>query len=128
MPTIASSNVPTPKSWDEFEDITLAAAKLRWNSSDFYRNGRPGQKQDGVDIWGNDDDDRHIGVQCKNTVDGISLTTIKEEIANAENFKPMLNRLYVATTAKRDVVLQRAVREVSSQRAKRDQFKVDVLF
>jgi len=29
----------------------LAAAKLRWNSSDFYRNGRQGQKQDGVDIW-----------------------------------------------------------------------------
>ena len=35
MPTIASSNVPTPKSWDEFEDITLAAAKLRWNSPDY---------------------------------------------------------------------------------------------
>ena len=86
MPTIASSNVPPPKSWDEFEDITLAAAKLRWNSSDFYRNGRPGQKQDGVDIWGHDDDDRQIGVQCKNTVDGISLTTIEEEIANAQAF------------------------------------------
>jgi hypothetical protein len=59
MPTIASSNVPTPKSWDEFEDITLAAAKLRWNSSDFFRNGRPGQKQDGVDIWCHDDDKLH---------------------------------------------------------------------
>lgn len=128
MPTIASSNIPPPKSWDEFEDITLGAAKLRWNSSDFYRNGRSGQKQDGVDIWGHDDDHRHIGVQCKNTVDSISLTTIKKEIANAENFEPMLDRLYVATTAKRDAVLQRAVRDISSQRAKWDQFKVDILF
>jgi hypothetical protein len=129
MPTIASSNVPTPKSWDEFEDITLAAAKLRWNSSDFYRNGRQGQKQDGVDIWGHDDDNRHIGVQCKNTVDGISLTTVKAEIANAEAFEPKLDRLYIATTAKRDAVLQKDVREISKQRAAQaGLFKVDVLF
>lgn len=35
MPTISSSKVPSPKSWDEFEEITLSAAKLRWNSTDF---------------------------------------------------------------------------------------------
>jgi phosphoglycerol transferase MdoB-like AlkP superfamily enzyme len=51
MPTISSSSIPTPKSWDEFEDIVLAAAKLRWNATDFFRNGRQGQKQDGVDVW-----------------------------------------------------------------------------
>jgi len=97
-------------------------------SSDFYRNGRPGQKQDGVDIWGYDDDNRHIGVQCKNTVDGISLTTVKAEITNAEAFEPKLDRLYIATTAKRDAVLQKAVREISRERAQADLFKVDVLF
>ena len=52
--------MPAPKSWDEFEDISLSAAKLRWNSTDFFRHGRLGQKQDGVDIWGHDDDKRHI--------------------------------------------------------------------
>ncbi len=88
MPTLSSANIPTPKSWDEFEDIALAAAKLRWNSSDFYRNGRPGQKQDGVDIWGQDDDGRHIGLQCKNTIGGVSLEAVKTEIANAERFEP----------------------------------------
>ncbi len=128
MPTISSSNVPTPKSWDEFEDIALAAAKLRWNSTDFYRNGRPGQKQDGVDIWGHDDDARHIGVQCKNTVAGVSLKTVKTEITNAEGFEPKLDRLYIATTAKRDATLQKAVRELSAERAKAGAFKVDVLF
>lgn len=128
MPTIASSNIPTPRSWDEFEDIALAAAKLRWNSTDFFRNGRPGQKQDGVDIWGHDDDDRHIGVQCKNTVDGVSLKTVEAEIANAELFEPKLDRLYIATTAKRDSSLQKEVRDISANRAKKDLFKVDVLF
>ena len=46
MPTLGSAEIPAPKSWDEFEDITLSAAKLRWKSSDFFRHGRQGQKQD----------------------------------------------------------------------------------
>lgn len=128
MPTIASSVVPPPKSWDEFEDITLAAAKLRWNNSDFQRNGRQGQKQDGVDVFGHDDDDRHIGVQCKNTVDGISLGTITKEIALAEGFKPSLDGLYIATTAKRDGPLQTEVRKLSVQRKADKLFRVDQLF
>ena len=83
MPTISSSKVPSPKSWDEFEEITLSAAKLRWNSTDFYRHGRQGQKQDGVDIWGYDGK-RHIGVQCKNTTGELGLAVVETEIANAE--------------------------------------------
>ena len=128
MPTIASSVVPSPKSWDEFEDIALASAKLRWNSDDFFRNGRQGQKQDGVDIWGHDDDDNHIGVQCKNTIDGVSLATVKTEIANAESFEPALDKLYIATTAKRDATLQKEVRKLSADRRKASKFKVDLLF
>jgi tetratricopeptide (TPR) repeat protein len=128
MPTIASSNVPPPKSWDEFEDIVLSAAKHRWKSSDFYRYGRQGQKQDGVDIWGHDEEQHHIGIQCKNTVDGISLDVIESEINNAEAFAPKLDHLYVATTAKRDAPLQRAVRKISKQRHQDSKFRVDILF
>jgi hypothetical protein len=128
MPTISSSVVPPPKSWDEFEDITLAAAKLRWNSTDFQRNGRSGQKQDGVDVFGHDDDDRHIGVQCKNTVDGITLATVEKEIVLAESFEPLLDRLYIATTAKRDAPLQQNVRKLSAERKKALAFRVDILF
>jgi hypothetical protein len=128
MPTIASSVVPPPKSWDEFEDITLAAAKLRWNSADFQRHGRTGQKQDGVDVFGHDDDDRHIGIQCKNTIDGISLDVIQKEIANAEVFEPPLDRLYIATTAKRDAPLQKEVRLLSAARRRDSKFRVAILF
>lgn len=127
MPTISSSVVPPPKSWDEFEDITLAASKLRWGSDAFFRNGRQGQKQDGVDVWG-DDDGRQIGVQCKNSVDGISMTIIEAEIANAEHFKPRIDRLYIATTAKRDAPLQSSVRTLSADRFKRGEFRVEILF
>jgi hypothetical protein len=128
MPTIASSVVPPPKSWDEFEDITLAAAKLRWSSTDFQRHGRTGQKQDGVDIFGHDDDDRHIGVQCKNTVDGITLAVVQTEVKNAEAFEPPLDRLYIATTAKRDAPLQKEVRVLSEARRQQSKFRVDILF
>ncbi len=128
MPTISSSIVPPPKSWDELEDISLAAAKLRWNSTDFFRHGRQGQAQDGVDIWGHDDDDRHIGVQCKNTVMGITLTVVESEIEKAESFVPKLDRLYIATTAPRDAPLQKDVRDISQSRGREGKFKVDILF
>ncbi len=42
---------PPPKPRDEFEDIVLAAAKLRFDSPDFFRNGRQGQARYGVDGW-----------------------------------------------------------------------------
>ena len=105
----------------------LSAAKLRWESSDFYRHGRMGQKQDGVDIWGHDEE-RHIGIQCKNTVGGISLGVIQAELESAEAFAPKLDRLYIATTAKRDAALQKAVRELSDQRHRGGKFRVNILF
>lgn len=127
MPTISSSKVPSPKSWDEFEEITLSAAKLRWNSTDFYRHGRQGQKQDGVDIWGYDGK-RHIGVQCKNTTGELGLAVVETEIANAEKFMPKLDHLYIVTTAPRDAKLQKSVREISQKHSKAGDFRIDVLF
>ncbi|RCI79297.1 hypothetical protein DNK03_13875 [Brucella anthropi] len=128
MPTISSSQVPPPKSWEEFEEICLSAAKHRWDSSKFFGNGRKGQAQNGVDIWGHDSVGEHIGVQCKNTLAGISLSVVKDEIANAAGFKPKLDHLYIATTAPRDASLQRDVRLVSTARKAAGNFQVDVLF
>jgi len=106
----------------------LAAAKLRWNSTDFQRNGRTGQKQDGVDVFGRDDNNCQIGVQCKNSVGGISLDVVKDEVAMAEAFQPPLDWLYIATTAKRDTSLQRDVRLLSDARLLAGKFRVGILF
>jgi hypothetical protein len=54
LPTSANANIPPSKYWDEFEDIVLSAAKLRWSSTEFYRQGRQEQRQRGVDIYGDD--------------------------------------------------------------------------
>jgi hypothetical protein len=128
VPTIASSQIPPPKSWDEFEEISLAAAKLRWKSPDFFRNGRQGQRQDGVDIFSGSASEKSIGIQCKNTVSGISISVIDKEIRNAASFVPEIDSLYIATTASRDAVIQKYVRGVSKKRKSSSEFTVEVLF
>lgn len=127
MPTISASRVPPPKTWEEFETITLAASKLRWGHSNFFKNGRQGQRQHGVDIWG-EAHNQMLGVQCKNTAGSITLAMVKDEIENAESFTPPLNHLYIATTAANDSVLQKEVRRLSRTRAKSGKFRVDILF
>lgn len=128
MPTIANSNIPTPKSWDEFESIVLSTAKIRWKSINFFGNGRRGQRQDGVDVFGTSSDGISVGVQCKNTQGGLSVSVVRAEVKNAESFDPPLEALYLATTAPRDSSLQEAVRKLSATRVADGAFSVDVLF
>lgn len=128
MPTYAELRVAPPRSWDEFEDITCSAAKNRWENPDFSRHGRQGQRQDGVDIYGEDDKGNLVGIQCKNTWDGIKLKTIEDEVVKAESFQPSLKCLYVATTADTDQALQKSVRELSEERKALGKFAVAIMF
>jgi hypothetical protein len=95
MPTYASSRMPPPKSWDEFETIVCSAAKNRWGSADFTQHGRQGQRQDGVDVYGKDDQGHLVGLQCKNTCAGVATKTVQDEIKKAESFVPQLHHLYI---------------------------------
>lgn len=128
MPTISQMNIPTPKSWDEFEEITLDALKSRWNTSDLFRHGRQGQPQYGVDIYGVDDLYQPIGVQCKNYGANLSLILIKDEIKIAEKFQPKISIFYFATTTPRDARLQKEVRLLSKQRVEKNKFAVGIFF
>ena len=128
MPTFAGSRVPPPLSWDEFEEIVCSAAKNRWKNPDFTRHGRQGQRQDGVDIYGTSGEGLLIGIQCKNTPNGITAAMIAEEVTKAESFQPSLSCLYVATTAETDQAVQQSVRELSSKRKACGAFEVVVLF
>jgi hypothetical protein len=128
MPTYANLRMPPPKSWDEFEAIVCSAAKNRWSNPDFTLHGRQGQRQDGVDVFGLDNKGHMVGLQCKNTLSGLSTTTVTDEVEKAESFKPALSQLYVATTADTDKALQEFVRELSSLRLKAGKFEVSVLF
>jgi len=128
MPTYASSKLPPPKSWDEFEDIVCDVAKIRWKNPSVTRYGRSGQRQNGVDVVGEPSHlDGFSGIQCKNS-DEISIKVIEEEIAKAEKFDPQLSEYIIASTSKRDVTLQSAVMRLSLERKKAKKFPVQAWF
>lgn len=127
MPTISSVQIPAPKSWDEFEDVTKSALEATWKGT-LSRHGRQGQRQDGVDIYGENAKGEFVGVQCKNTSKGVSESVIDSEISLAESFQPGISTLYIATTAPRDVEIQKYVRKVSKDRSIKGQFSVELLF
>ena len=128
MPTLMTSDIPRPTSWEEFEHMTLDLLSIKWGSPNLVRNGRRGQKQDGVDIHGQDHSGKEIGVQCKNTFNNLSLAIIENEIKMAEAFTPPLTALHIATTYVNDTKLQRSVRLLSAKRAKAKKFVVGIFF
>lgn len=128
MPTLSSMIIPTPKSWDEFEDICLSCLKIKWNNPNLTRHGRQGQTQAGVDIYGEDNLSQLAGIQCKLTNSKLDIETIKAEIVKAETFQPTLNVFYIATTSSADVKLQKEVRLISKDRVNKGKFPIGILF
>lgn len=98
MPTIYGMRLPEPSDWQEFELITRDAMQLKWTSPMLQRNGRAGQEQQGVDIYGPDQLGRPVAIQCKNSVKQLSLKKVKAEIENAEAYKGKLLTIYIATS------------------------------
>jgi hypothetical protein len=128
MPTVLTMEIPKPTDPAEFEKIVCEAMQLKWETPRLQRNGRPGQKQDGVDIYGADDLERTVAIQCKRTVSAPSMALIEDEIAKAGNFQPAPSCLYIATTADPDVHLQKQVRVLSAQRVSSGLFAIGLLF
>src|SRR5262249_47073679 len=80
-------------------------------------NGRTGQPQHGVDIFGyrNRDPRRLVGIQCKNLDSEITVEELETELEKALLFKPFLSEFILVTTAPRDERIQRRARELTEQ-------------
>lgn len=116
-----------PANWQDFERICCEIAKVIWNDQYAKRYGRPGQKQDGVDIYGHEKDcDDFSGIQCKR-YDKISNSIIDDEIKNATGFKPALKHLIIATTADRDTKIEEYIRQKDVENRKNNLFSVSIL-
>ena len=128
MPSFATADLPKPKSWDEFEDIVSDIIQIAWKDPFSIRNGRLGQKQNGVDIYGKPSylNGKYAGVQCKNK--DISKIEIEEEIKKAEKFKPSLKEFIITTTSKRDSSIQEETRLIDIERVDKDNFSIKILF
>jgi hypothetical protein len=128
-----SKQIAPPREWAIFEDICLALFRAEWNDPLALKNGRIGQPQHGVDVYGSprSERDKFYGVQCKgkNRNYGARATVdeLKAELAKAEKFEPKLARWIFATSASKDGKLQRASRLLSAERESKGQFPVTAL-
>jgi hypothetical protein len=128
-----AKQIAPPKDWMSFENLCHAIFKVVWSDPLAQKNGRLGQAQHGVDIFGSPGGVRSEfhGVQCKGkdaTYGGKpTLKELKEEIANADRFSPALTHWIFATTAPSDASLQKAARELSVDQHKKGKFTLDVL-
>lgn len=115
MPSPPTTDLPRPNSWEEFENISADVLKRIWKDPYVCRNGRQGQRQNGVDCHGmpqhlgKSTAKKYAGAQCKLT-DRLTIEIIREEVAKAEEFRPTLSEYLLMTTAPKDVRLQEAVR------------------
>lgn len=130
---ILDSQIDAPTKWQTFEDLTCALFAEVWRDSTAQKNGRTGQPQRGVDVYGSPDwkPGIYFGVQCKGKDRGFGKRATKaefdRELAKAEKFTPTLGRWYFATTAEVDVELQEHARAVSAARVVAGKFEVDIL-
>jgi hypothetical protein len=126
MPAPNTAKWPRPKSEDEWEDMALDALRIRWRDQNAARNGRRGQRQDGVDIFGSKACGT-VGAQAKN-MDSLALADALTEISKAESFSPKLQEYYFVLGGPRDATLQQVVRELTKSRATQGLFPVYALF
>lgn len=131
MPGIEVELSP-PALWQDFERLTCDYARATWKDPGARRNGRQGQEQAGVDVYGtNTFAQEYTGIQCKKKINStapskrLTKNEISIEITAAKSFVPKLDRFIIATTGPRDGDLQEHVR---TENTLGHPFKVDLLF
>lgn len=130
MPIAATSELPHPTDWNEFEDLCADLFGRIWNDPHTYRYARQGQRQNGVDIFGRPSDGANAGVQCKGRRQWppVKLTTaeIDEQVREALNFSPALTEFIIATTARNDNALQDHAAGITERHRQQGLFSVHV--
>ena len=109
-------NFPPPSNWQDFQILTLRLVEQLCDSATVHEYGRQGQRQNGVDVYGEMFNGLHLGVQCKKMEFGKQLTLklIKEEADKARAFSPALNTFVIATTLPEDTALHNAVTKLNA--------------
>jgi hypothetical protein len=128
MPIFSTAKLPIPKSWDEFEDVVSDVYRFIWEDRQIVRNGRSGQPQHGVDIYGKPVflKGEYAGIQCKDKQ--ITSKEIVEEIKKSEKFKPTLREFVFAVAAFRDVKIQEQIRVIDERRSKSGKSSIRIAF
>ena len=133
MPQFSNLQVPPPKNWQDFETICWDLWRKIWHDPTAQKNGRQGQHQHGVDIYGRPDKGKlWAGVQCKGkdnyTNQKVTEEELREEVEKALKFDSPLSEFTIATTAPRDSNIQKLARLITDDHLDRGLFSVTVFF
>lgn len=129
---IAPTQIRKPENWQDFEKLCKKLWGEIWDCADtIQRNGRSGQNQNGIDVYGlPKNETAYYGIQCKGKDDYTQAKLTEEEINNeigkALNFRPKLKRIIFATTANKDVAIEEYIRKKNLEHIKQGIFEVYV--
>lgn len=132
MTNISSFDFPPPSDWQAFERLIRDLFEREWETDDAQANGRSGQKQAGVDVYGTDRrHDKWVGIQCKGRKGGyggkVTAKELRDEVEKAKGFVPKLDRFVLATTAPNDANIQKVARQLNEQHRENHLFEVSIL-
>jgi len=125
-----------PLHWQQFEDLTRSVFE-KIHVVQANKNGRSGQAQQGVDIYGSTKQFGNIGIQCKRVDEldannqpipggSVTRTFLRAEAEKALAFSPALDIWILATTAKRDGSIQQVARKLSEEYQRKQKFEIQL--
>ena len=131
MPIFSSSQIPPPKNWQDFEDLCCDLWRAIWKDPNTQKNGRQGQIQHGVDIYGRPNQETlWAGVQCKGkgnyNNELLTEQEVENEVVKAKSFEPKLSEFIIATTAPKDIKIETLARKITEKHLRNDLFSVHI--
>lgn len=127
---ISPTQIKKPSNWQDFESLCKKLWGEIWSCSDtIQKNGRQGQSQHGVDVYGIPEGKQcYYGIQCKGKDDysdaQLALDEIDREIEKAASFEPPLGRLVFATTANKDASVETYIRKKNLENIRKGGFEI----
>ena len=124
-----AKTIPKPRNWQDFERLCKKLFGEVWTCPTIKANGRSGQAQAGVDIYGVPHaHENYRGVQCKGKDDyqdkPLTEKEVDAEIEKARGFKPPLESFIIATTACKDAKIETYVREKDIESRRNGGFQI----
>jgi hypothetical protein len=116
MTDFSSVSIPPPSNWQDFERNIRLLFEHSLGDPHTQNNGRQGQAQHGVDVYGHRGGGCGplVGVQCKGKDADyggeVSEVELRDEIEKSEAFRPQLKEFILVTTAPDDAKIQQAAR------------------
>jgi hypothetical protein len=129
MPYFSNLQIAPPSNWQDFESLCCDLWREIWKDPNTKKNGRQGQPQNGVDIFGTYNG-KLCGVQCKcknNDLNkNLTESEVEEEVQKAKNFVPKLSEFIIATTGPKDAKVEEFARKITDDHLKNGLFSVHI--